>query len=89
VVHVLKSVTARGLVAWRARACIANADHEDLRPHRLEMVEVLEVALEGIHELLLDVEHSSAYLAHGVVVVTAGELVVSRTLAQVCGVNRP
>jgi hypothetical protein len=49
---------------------------------------VFEVALERADELLLDVKHPAANLANGVVVVAAGELVVSGTIAQVSGINR-
>src|SRR5476651_1789556 len=87
--HVLERVPAGRLPTGIARARIANPDDQDFGAHRTEAVRLFEVALERVDELLLDVQHTTANLAHGVVVIAAGELVVSRPLAQVRGVNRP
>src|SRR5450830_542086 len=48
---------------------------------------LLEVSLELTHELLLDVQHSTAHLADGMVMITAGELVVGGALTEVGGVD--
>src|SRR5450759_1915819 len=87
--HVLERVPAGRLPTRIARARIANPDDQDFGSHRTEVVRLFEVLLERVDELLLDVQHASANLAHGVVVIAAGELVVSRTLAQVRRINRP
>jgi hypothetical protein len=89
VMHVLQRVTACGFVAGCARAGVADANDQDLGAHRPEVVQVLKVRLERVHELFLDVQHASAHLADSVVVVSAGELVMRRTIAKVGGVYRP
>src|SRR6478736_7350499 len=86
--HMLERVPACGLTARVARACIANSDDENFGAHGPEAMRLLEVVLERVHELLLDVQDASANLANSVVVVAAGELIVSRTLAEVGGVDR-
>jgi hypothetical protein len=86
--YVLERVPACGLPARVARACIANPNDEDFGAHRPEAMGLLEVAFERVHELLLDVKDASANLAHSMVVIATGELVVSGPLAKVRGVNR-
>ena len=86
---VFKGVAASDFVTGRARARVANADHEHFGAHRSESMQVLQVTLEGGHELLLDVEDAAANLANRVMVVTAGKLVVGWAFAQVGGINRP
>jgi hypothetical protein len=86
--YVLERMPACGLSAGVARARIANPDDEDFGAHRPEAMGLLEVAFEQVHKLLLDMQDASANLAHGVVVVAAGELIVSGSLAKVRGINR-
>ena len=85
---VLEHRSVRGLAARRPGARLADADHEHLGARRLEMMLLLEVALEVCDEVLLDVQHTAAELAHRVVVVGSGELVMRRALAEVGGVKR-
>jgi hypothetical protein len=85
--NVLERVTASGLVPGVARARIADADDQHLGAHRLETVQVLEVAFERVDELLLDVEHAAANLAHSMVVIPGRELVVGRALTKVGRIN--
>src|SRR5438445_482221 len=70
-----------------ARAIVADADHEHLGADRLEPMTLLEMRLELVHELLLDVHHPTADLAHRVMVIAARQLVVCRALTQVRRVN--
>src|SRR5438270_840959 len=69
-------------------AIVADADDQDLSAHGLEPVAALQVRLEVVHDLLLDVHHATADLAHSAVMVAARELVVRRPLAEVGGVYR-
>ena len=48
---------------------------------------LLEMSLQRADELLLDVKHSATYLADGMVMIAAGELVVSRAFTEMCGVD--
>src|SRR5438132_11696329 len=71
-----------------ARAIGADTDHEHLGADGLEPVPFLEVCLELMHELLLDVHHASADLAHRVMVVAARELVMRRAVTEMRRVDR-
>src|SRR5579864_1485240 len=66
-----------------ARALVADSDHEHLGVHWLEPVALGEVLFQRADQLFLDVQNATAHLAHGVVMIAARQLVVSRTLAQV------
>src|SRR5207237_4355871 len=79
---------ARGMRHRVARAIVADTDHEHLRADGLEPVPFLEVRLELMHELLLDVHHASADLAHRVMVVAARELVMRRAVTEMRRVDR-
>src|SRR5947208_357776 len=70
-----------------ARATVADPDHEHLGADRLEPMTLLEMRLELVHQLLLDVHHPTADLAHRVMVIAARQLVVCRALTQVRRVN--
>src|SRR6266446_723543 len=83
----LERVTVRGLAAGVARARLAHADHEHLGVHGLEAMVLLEVPFQLAYELLFDVEHTAANLTHGMVVVSARQLVVGRPLPKVGRVN--
>src|ERR1700674_260221 len=72
----------------RPGARIADANDKHLRPQRLEVVTLGKMSLQRADQLFLDVQHSSANLADRVMVITAGELVVDRTFAEVRGVHR-
>src|SRR5437879_13550054 len=74
---------ARGMRHRVARAIVADTDHEHLGAYGLEPVTLLEVSLELMHELLLDVHHASADLAHRVMVVAARERVMRRAATEV------
>jgi hypothetical protein len=84
----LERVPPRSLATRVSRARIANPYDQDLRAHRPEVVRLFEVLFERVNELFLDVQNAAANLAHGVVVIPAGELVMSGSLAKVRGVNR-
>jgi len=65
-----------------AGACIADADHEDLGAEGLETVELLEVVLQLPEQGILEVENPLAAFADRVLMVLAGDLVVSRPGAE-------
>src|SRR5207302_7506257 len=69
-------------------AGVADADHEDLRTQRGEVVQLLEVALQLADQVVLDVEDALADLADGVLVRLARQLVADGSLAQPDGVER-
>src|SRR5438477_7120553 len=78
----------RGMRHRVARAIVADTDHEHLGADGLEPVPFLEVVRALMHELLLDVHHASADLAHRVMVVAARELVMRRAVTEMRRVDR-
>src|SRR5450759_96428 len=79
---------ARRARTRRAGAGVADPDDQRLGPQRLEGMAFLEVRLQLADQLLLDVQHSTAHLTHGMVMITCGQLVVRRSLAKVGGIDR-
>src|SRR5207249_9434277 len=75
--------TARRMGRRVSQAIVADPNDEDLSAHRLESVSFFEMRLELVHELFLNVHDPAAHLAHGVMVVAARQLVVSRSFTEV------
>src|SRR5713226_4167122 len=86
-VNVLERAPVSGPAARCTRAGITNSDHEHSSARGLEVVTFFEVALEVGDQLLLDVQHTSAELTHGVMVVGGGEFVVRRPLPEMRGID--
>src|SRR5216683_6033874 len=76
------------LAPWSLGAGVADTDDQDLRPQGLEVMPLFQVGLELADHLFLDVQHSPADLAHRMVVIAGGELVVGGALIEVRGVDR-
>src|SRR6266851_78063 len=82
------SGAAGRLAPWSLGAGVADTNDQDLRPQGLEVMPLFQVGLELADKLFLDVQHSSADLAHSMVVIAARELVVRGALIEVRGVDR-